>query len=456
MTAEPEVLGVDVLVIGAGMSGITAAARCAEAGLQVVVLEKAPAPGGSALLSEGFVWTAPNMDLLLREDPNIDPELGRALVGMFPLELERLRSLGVIARSEVHAVMGFGEGSQIDVHKYIDHCVAVVESKGGMVATNVKAQALCRDGDRIAGADVETPEGPMRVEAAATVLATGGFPNDHDLRRRFLDPNADRLLLRANPYNTGDGLHLAIPIGAALSPDMSSFYGCLMPYPIERELTEGDFTLFAQYHSEWGILLSKSGARFCDESLGDRVSAGAVLKQQDSRAVLLIDEQVRVKHVLQPFIGNMDQGIDKIELAAGEGAHVARGDTWAEIGGAVVAWGYERTAIVDTVERYNADVASGRRIAPERERQSQPLVTPPFFALELQPAITMTYGGIRVDPQGHVLDSEGRAIPSLYAIGFDAGGLYRRGYAGGLARAIVTAALAAQDIIASRAGLASA
>lgn len=437
---------VDVLIIGGGMSGMTAAARAVLAGHEVIVLEKAPAVGGSAVLSEGFVWSAPTMNALLAEDPEMDPELGKALVETLPRQLEWLRSLGVVVRDELTGVLGFGAGSQIDVHAYMARCTAMIESRGGFVTTGTQVLELTREDGRVAGARVETGDGEVVVSARATVLATGGFQASPELRRQYLHPQADRLLLRANPFSTGDGLQLALRVGAALSDNMTGFYGCLVPHPLDRELTTSDFTVLAQYHSEHCILVNAAGQRFCDESLGDRVSARDVLVQRDSVAVLLADEEVRRQYVLEPFVPGMDSGLDKFELARQHGARLAKADSWEELARAVSGWGVNGGAMVQTIEDYNHDVGVGADISPPRRRHAMQLRTPPFFALEVQPAITMTYGGIRVDPHGRVLDERGNPVRGLYAVGFDSGGLYHRGYAGGLARALVTATLAVEDL----------
>jgi succinate dehydrogenase/fumarate reductase flavoprotein subunit len=303
------------------------------------------------------------------------------------------------------------------------------------------------DEARVTGARVSNSEGETYVDADNVLLATGGFQGDPALRVRYIHPAADRLLLRANPCSAGDGLRLALDIGASHSDNMSSFYGCLMPYPLTRELSQTDYTALAQYHSEHAVLINRAGRRFCDESLGDRVSAGAVLRQPGATALLLADEELKSRYILQAFIPGMDRGMDKFELARTLGAHLVSAPTLPELAYQVGQWGFNAERLLMTISRYNDDLINGTPGHPRRSRHAMRLTTPPFFALEVQPAITMTYGGVRVDGHCRALTREGAVIKGLYAIGFDAGGFYQRGYAGGLARALVTGAIAVEHIL---------
>ncbi len=74
---------IDLLVVGGGQAGLAAAAAAAERGLRVVVLEKTARHGGSAALSAGILWTAPDVETMQAILPEGDPELGRALVEGF-------------------------------------------------------------------------------------------------------------------------------------------------------------------------------------------------------------------------------------------------------------------------------------------------------------------------------------------------------------------------------------
>src|SRR5512144_1586826 len=107
----------DLLVIGGGMAGLTAAAAAASAGARVLVAEKGEHLGGSAIYA-GYAWTAPSTDVLREQNPDGDPALGARLVADFPRGVEWIRTLGVECRPAV-PVLGFGRGHQFDTNHYL-------------------------------------------------------------------------------------------------------------------------------------------------------------------------------------------------------------------------------------------------------------------------------------------------------------------------------------------------
>jgi succinate dehydrogenase/fumarate reductase flavoprotein subunit len=428
-------LQVDLLVVGGGMTGLTAAAVAARRGLDVLLVEVAPELGGSAALSEGYVWTAPTLNDLRWEDPGCDSELGAALADHFHEGLGWVESLGVELSPEITGIYGFGRGHQIDIGRYLDRCRSALEAAGGWVSTGVRVRALTRRGAAVAGATaIDRGGDEIMIEAAWTLLATGGFQGDPELRRRFIGSESDRLLLRANPHSRGAGLRLGLDAGA-LAAGGPGFYGHLIATPL-ADFQPKDFLDFAQLHSGYCLLLNARGERFTDETMGDHVNNQATLRQPGSRAVLIGDDHVRRTHVMSAYIKGMDV-LDKIELAGRAGAHQAVADSVGELARRVAAWGYDGSAIGRTVERYNELVDSApEELSPASERYRRRLDTPPYFAVEVRPAITFPYAGLASDADARVHGANG-PIAGLLTGGVDAGGVYERGYAGALARGLV-------------------
>lgn len=423
----------DVVVLGAGMAGMTVAATAAQAGASVVVLDVADHVGGSAALSEGYVWTAPSAEAFVEQDPGGDAERFGAMLDGLPEAFAWLEDLGVRVGPELTGVLGYGAGRQIDVLGYLRRCRALVEGAGGWILTRTEPTRLLRSGGTVVGVRIrETGSSPgeaMETLAPAVVLATGGFQADTRAREELLFPGAGRLVLRSSPHCCGGGLRLGTVAGGDLTPPVEGFYGHLVPHPIE-DFVPRDFALLAQYHSDHGLLFGPDGHRFTDESLGDHVNAELVARH--GTALLLVDEKIRREQVLRPFIPGMD-AVDKMAEAGTRGAHYATGPSVADVAAAAAAWGYASSQLERGVADFNAALQQG---TTDRKRHRAPLTEPPFAVLEVQAAITFTYRGLATDVDGRVL-SRGRPVSGLYAAGVDAGGLNVWGYTGGLVRGLV-------------------
>ncbi|HEY0639896.1 MAG TPA: FAD-binding protein [Pseudonocardiaceae bacterium] len=423
-------LRADVLVVGGGMGGLTVAGTAAERGATVVVLDVAPEPGGSAALSEGYVWTAPSPEVFAEQDPDGDADRFAVMLDGLPEALDWVAGLGVTTGPWLTGVLGYGEGRQIDIAHHLRRCRALVSGAGGWVLPGSEVtELLGGPGGDVYGAEVrQAATGQrMRVLAPATVLATGGFQASPSLRDERLFPGASALVPRTNPHSDGAGLRLGTAAGAA-TVDTPGFYGHLVPNPLDV-FEPPDYARLAQYHSEHGLLLDAEGARFTDESLGDHMATQEVARR--GTALLVVDERVRREQVMRPFIAGMD-AVDKMAEAGRRGARYAGAPTLAGLAAAVAGWGYPEAGVRAAVESFNAGVFS----VPRRNFRT-PLAEPPYAAVEVRAAITFTYGGLATDDTGRVLAPSGAPVRGLYAAGVDAGGFNVRGYTGGLVRGLV-------------------
>src|SRR6266446_2206841 len=405
----------DLLVIGGGMAGLAAGAAAAEAGARVTVVEKSRNPGGSAGMSAGIVWTAPDYETLRRVVPGGDPALGQALIDGFWPAVEWVRASGVSVSEPWEGQMGFGSADRTG---------------------------------RVSGAVIE---GQREIHADAVVLATGGFQGDPELLATFIGPGADAMLVRSNTGSVGDGFRLGRDVGASASKCLDGFYGHLVPSPL-AELREDQFLSLTQYYSNHCILVNRLGLRFTDESLGDEVSNQATLRQPGSRAVLLCDERIRAAFaVTAPYPHG--QVIDRIAAAREAGGRYASARRKDKLVDAVASWGVTRRTLAATIDQWTAASAGDDdALDVARAARPEPFVDPPFHALELQPAITFPFGGLRVDADGRVLDRDGTPVPGLFAAGADAGGLQDVRYVGGLALGLVFGPRAARTAIAELSG----
>jgi succinate dehydrogenase/fumarate reductase flavoprotein subunit len=443
---------VDLLVIGAGMAGLSAAGYAAAAGARVLVLEKTRSTGGSAMLSGTTLWTAPTMDAFRELCPRGDEALGHVLVREFPAAEDWVRSTGVEFSAE-RAVVRVGRGHRFDLVGYLNRCRALVERAGGWVLPERKVIRLMPAGGRICGAEVADHDGTARIRGHGTLLATGGFQGDPGLRRRYLTDGTD-LLLRANPASTGDGLRLALDVGAATAGDMSAFYGHLIASPAAT-FGPGDFHRLALQYSAEGVVLNLACERFTDESLGDHVSAQRLVREPQARGLVVVDRSV----LSSPGLGasrplGLTTAVTRSaaevfgDIIASGARHASAGDL-DTLGADVARWGFRGENLAAEVRRFNMAMADGW---PPRQWNRIPLTDPPFWAIEVRPAVTFTQGGIRVDAGARVLRPAGDPIPGLFAAGADIGGVYNGGYAGGLALGLVFGINAARAVTAGRAG----
>ena len=177
---------------------MSAAARAAADGASVVLVEKAPAIGGSAMYA-GFVWTAPTVDVMREVNPDADPALAALVVERYGEALDWVRSLDVTV-GEMVTVLGYGRGCATDMANYLLACERLVRERGELLV-KASAQRLLFEDGAVVGAEIRTASGEQReIRARSTLLATGGFGGDPALRAEHI--LRWRLTFRCAPTRT--------------------------------------------------------------------------------------------------------------------------------------------------------------------------------------------------------------------------------------------------------------
>jgi succinate dehydrogenase/fumarate reductase flavoprotein subunit len=353
------------------MAGLSAAARARELGQDVVLYEKGDRPGGSMLLSSCVVWRYRDLDSFRLECPDGDPVLQREVIDRLDDGLEWLRALDA-------PVVWEETGNPRTVGLRFD--------PRGLTDALVRA----------AGVEVRLGQAAP-PDARPLLLASGGFQGDPGLVREHVAPAGD-LLLRANPWSTGDGLRLALSEGAALSTGMDEFYGRAMPAPPAR-VEEDDFVALAQLYGRWALVLDEEGEEFAPDpiSWSETDLVQAIARRPGATAWYVVDDATLGVELRGRTVREM------IEAARAAGGEVLLAS---ELG-------------IDLPDAYS-------------------------YAVHVIAGITHTIGGVRIDPSARVLDGDGGPIDGLYAAGADAGGIATGGYASGLANALVFGRIAAE------------
>ncbi len=442
MSGSADVIECDLLVIGAGMAGLSAAGWAAEHGARVIVVERAADIGGSAFLSGGVLWTATSPGRMALYGGG-DAALASQVLGTYPAALEWLRRRDVSVSPAMPVL--HGRGYQIDIIEHLRGSVRLVEQAGGAVALETETTELLIDSKAVIGARTTHPDGDLEIRATATVIATGGFQASPELRAKYIHPNARNMLLRSNPHSNGAGIQLGLAAGATMNVTNPGFYGHLVSESREWGL-ERHYTGLSQYHSDQSLLLNEAGQRFCDETTGDHTNTYHTVLQPGARALCFWDDRVHQAYATQAVVQSAPP-LDKMKVALEYGGKGIVTPSLYEIAAFAESEGFDGCAVLSTIMEYNDRTSDGwEKLSPPRADVCLPYTTAPYYALVVHPAITFTFGGLNIDADGRALSASGQPITGLLAAGSDAGGAYGTGYAGGLALAMtfgIRAAMAA-------------
>ena len=454
----------DLIVVGGGLAGLTAANRAAGGGLSVLVLERGEDPDyfcnsriAGGLLHVAFRdMTRPAEEIrasvaesvseagdpataladLLAEDAGkvlawLRAEGGAFVRGGAP---EFMRWVMAPPRRRRGGLDWKGRGPDALLRRLTRNLAA----RGGELRLGSPVEALAVEEGRVAGA--RTAGGTER--ARFVLIADGGFQDNPELVRRHLSPGPERLFRRGAGAGRGEGLAMAEAVGAA-TVGMDRFYGHLLgldafdndrlwPYPTLDSL------------AAVSLLADGRGRRFSDEGLGGVFMANelARLEDPDGAAVVFDDRHWRE-----------DAADNRYPPALNPSFPAAGGRVFEAPTVEQLAETLSMPALAETVAAHNAG-----RHRPARTVSrfpAKPIVEPPFRAIRAAAGITYSMGGLAIDREARVLDREARPIPGLFAAGSATGGMEggpRAAYLGGLAKAVATGLRAAEAMLAERAG----
>ncbi|WP_313756167.1 flavocytochrome c [Tissierella sp.] len=437
----------DIVVIGAGGAGLSAAIEAKAAGADVIVLEKMPMAGGNTLIS-GAEYACSNnwlqkkegiedsielhiQDTLKGGDNKGNEELVKVLAENALAGAEWLRDeVGVVWEDELmffggHSVKRSLVPEGASGREIITKQLAKAESMGISVLLNTKATDLIVDENgKVVGVKADGEKANYTFNTnKAVIIASGGFGSNIEMRKKY-NPDIDETILSTNSTgSTGDGISMAEKIGADL---VGMEY--IQTYPICDPLT--GTLLYYDDARLYGhtVIVNKEGKRFVEE-LGRRDVMSMAIKAQTGHVCYeLIDQNGFEASKLQE---NHEPELDYLY----KNDLLVKADTIKE---AAEFFGIDAVELQKTVDKYNGYVADGKD--PEFNKRSLPstIEVGPFYILKATPAVHHTMGGIKINTKAQVLNKEGNVIEGLYAAGEVTGGVQGANRLGSNALADIT------------------
>jgi tricarballylate dehydrogenase len=455
----------DVIVVGCGIAGLSAAVSALQAGVQVIVLERAPKEerGGNTRWTESLLRMKSETEVsddfeahfianaghhldpsLVREAardyrdwPPIvrtlgftDPELIASFAASAGPTLAWLKTFGIrfdflptyFITSSSPRMAPVGGGLAL-----VEALAEAAERHGGRILYETAARQLLRDSaGRILG--VRTVDRAGRSHALhgrSVILASGGFEGNPELLTRYLGPPARYLrpVARGGYYNKGEGIQMALAAGAAPAGDYGAFHA--EPIDPRSGATEPVVLVF-----NYGILVNRLARRFTDEAPKTvdatyEAITREIWEQPGGIAYVVLDAGIADVPNWRKSVRSDQPPVEAPSIA-----------TLAE------RLGLDPGALEATVQGYNRACPDGaafkplaldglatRGLEPRKSNWARPLVRPPFLAYPVTCANCFTFGGVKVDTDARVLDLDGVPIEGLYAAG-EVMGLYYGTYTG--------------------------
>lgn len=422
----------DIVIVGAGGAGLSAAVAAAEtSSLKIVVLEKQGIIGGNTNYSTGGINAAETdyqHNLGIEDSKQLfyddtmrggkyenNPSLVRNFVDNAPVTISWLTTLGadltdvgLMGGSSVRRTHRPQGGSAIGPH--LMKILKEASDKNNIeIRTSNKVVGLVAEGGVVKGVNVQNADGSTyTLRAKAVIIATGGFGANLEMVAR-LQPSLSGFATLNHPGATGDAFDWVTPLGGALIQMKN-----IQIHPTAEATNH--ILITEAVRGNGAILVNYYCRRFVNEMETRDVVSAAILSQPNGEAFLIFDQGVRTS-------------LASIETYANQ--HLLKeGATVGELAGFI---GVSADALTATVNRYNAQQKAGVDNDFGRSAVEMPvaLETAPYYAVCVTPAIHHTMGGLSVNTTTQVLKADGTPIPGLFAAGEVTGGLHGANRLGG-------------------------
>jgi succinate dehydrogenase/fumarate reductase flavoprotein subunit len=432
----------DVLVVGMGWAGVVTALRAAEQGVKVTFIDKQPkgwwVPGGDMLISGQSIHIAGRNANLTQEElfkicndstgRRAIPKIIDAYVKNIPRGFSWLMGNGVEFEEPagqertlkpVKPSMVWGEvkpGAVYDAAKYggkitANHLLSLFEKKGGKALYSTKAEKLLtNDKGEVIGIIAKDKDGQFKIRAKSVILTTGGFVRNNELKVRYMGPQADYLIPYVNPGATGDGLLMALELGAATRTLSYTAY-----YPCIKDCIWNEDLIWETVPFTEALVFDGNGERLADESnelkaWGAKMIGGGY---GQSTGLIVFDKTIYDKKYKK-----------RIDTIVKKGGTVYTADTLPEL---ALKAGVNLHMVVE-IEEFNKAVDEGKvaYLKVPKKSSINKIDTPPFYGAPFAFCQISSMGGLLTNAKGEVLtcggdpgvaQSAGDPIPGLYAAG---------------------------------------
>lgn len=470
MTINAGNLEAELVIVGGGGAGLAAALTAAEKGCKsIIVLEKAGSPAGStAMAHDIFGAESPvqkragvdaRCDTLFKTAmewahwTRINPRLVRAFIDKSGDTIRWLEDKGM-----EFAIAQFYPGQVPWVRHYIVRGQGAelmkllrkgCEERGVKIITRARGRKILRGKDgKVNGVVAETKSGEIKVAAKSVIVATGGYGNNKEMLKKYCSYYHENFSYDGPPSNTGDGIAMGIAAGAA-----TAGLGALNLHGPFLSRRESPFmTVNAKGHNgaplrvricelawePYTIWVNKKGRRFVDEAYAQAFFAfGNVFALQpegigitlfDTSTMRMMEEQGLTRsgifgiHTLHGFVspGIPLSGLEKeIKKKEASEVNLKIASSLDEIAGWI---GAEPTVLKSTIKEYNTSCDNGHDSLFVKDRKYlRPLRIPPYYAIKCHVSICDAYGGIKINENMEVLDTEEYPIPGFFAAGSTTG-----------------------------------
>ena len=435
----------DVVVVGGGIAGLCAALTAREDGASVMLAEKAPQAerGGNTRFADAQMrfpheadeygartYTEDEMieDMMRISRGRANRELIETLVRNARNTVDWLTELGIEWEPGYPHTAGYRRSPKEGGQGLVDTLFRRLDGRGGVSSYETAAVELRTDASSsVTGVRCSSPDGVVDLNArGGVILACGGFQANVQMRVAYLGRFADSLILRGSRFNTGEGIQMALAIGAQPAGQWGDYHSAV----IDARSPAIECGVTALYNFQMGIIVDGQGKRFLDEGEDFRdhtyVKFGkAIIEEADGTAFCIFDQQMVQR---EEFARAWRPVGPPIEAAS--------------IGELATALSIAPEQLVRTVDDYNGAVQPGafdldrldgkhtEGLTPAKSNWAMRLEEPPFVAIPVTGGITFTFGGLKVDSAARVIDVADRPIAGLYAAGEPMGEIFYHNYPG--------------------------